>query len=849
MPPPKPSLTQPARISLLNKTDQASQPTNGDGKNPPDRSAPNGPGIPARWTSSAKTGVGTAISNQSRVWFTLSHGIFNEIYYPRIDQACIRDMGLIVTDGTNFFSEEKRDAGHKVEWLADGVPAFRLVNTCRDGRYRIEKQIVTDPHRDTVLQQVEFHTLQGALSDYHLHVLLAPHLGNHGGGNSAWVGEFEGTPLLFAQRNDCALALACSAPWTKRSAGYVGSSDGWQDLKAHNRMTWEHTRAENGNVALIAGIDLIKSRGNFVLALGFGKNPDEGARNAVASLCDGFDKAKRHYVGGWQEWTKTHASPAKSDRSVGDLTEKSLAVLRTHESKQAPGALIASLAIPWGFSKGDKDQGGYHLVWSRDMVETTGGLLAAGAHEDARRVLAFLQRTQQPDGHWSQNMWLDGSPYWNGIQLDETALPILLVDLAHREKALADGDLTKFWPMVKKATGYLARNGPVSPQDRWEEDPGYTPFTVAAEIAALLAAAEMAALNREASIANHLREIADVWNTSIERWMYMSATDWCKKFEVEGYYVRITPKTTGTDGASSQENVKVKNVTASEDTRRASHLISPDALALVRFGLRAADDPRIRDTAKVIDALLKVETPPGSTWHRYNDDGYGEHEDGSPFDGTGIGRGWPLLTGERAHYELAAGRAEIAKQLLAAMESFANESGLISEQVWDSPDIAERELHFGRPSGSAMPLVWAHAEYLKLRRSLHDGRLFDQPPQTVQRYLKEKTVSPRLTWRYNHKLRSLPPEKLLRIELMAPAVIHWTADDWKTCQDLKTHDAGLGIHMADLPTQSLPEGKQIKFTFYWPDASHWEGNDFMIRIATWRREDSVSAETNGTNGK
>jgi glucoamylase len=265
--------------------------------------------------------------------------------------------------------------------------------------------------------------------------------------------------------------------------------------------------------------------------------------------------------------------------------------------------------------------------------------------------------------------------------------------------------------------------------------------------------------------------------------------------------------------------------------------------------LRAADDPRIGDTAKVIDALLKVETPNGATWHRYNDDGYGEHEDGSPFDGTGIGRGWPLLSGERAHYELAAGRGEIAKTLLSAMESFANESGFISEQVWDASDIAERELYFDRPSGSAMPLVWAHAEYLKLRRSLRDGRLFDQPPQTVQRYLKEKTVSPRRVWRYNHKLRSLPPGKILRIELMAPSVIHWSADDWKTCQDIKTLDDGLGIHLADLPTQSRPEGTQIKFTFYWPNADRWEGRDFMVRIAAWRREDVVSPERNETNGK
>ena len=218
-------------------------------------------------------------------------------------------------------------------------------------------------------------------------------------------------------------------------------------------MTWEYTRAENGNVALTAGIDLPKSDGKFVLALGFGKDPDEAARNAIASLVDGFDKAKHDYIAGWQDWIKTHALLKQGEVAPGDLAQKSLAVLRTHESKQAPGAIIASLAIPWGFSKGDDDQGGYHLVWSRDMVETAGGLLAAGAHEDARLVLSFLQRTQQPDGHWSQNMWLNGSPYWNGIQMDETALPILLVDLAFREKALAGGDVAKFWPMVKKAAG------------------------------------------------------------------------------------------------------------------------------------------------------------------------------------------------------------------------------------------------------------------------------------------------------------------------------------------------------------------------------------------------------------
>lgn len=792
------------------------------------RLAPGAPGIAARWTSSAKVGVGTALSNDSRVWFTLSHGIFNEIYYPRIDQACVRDMGLIVTDGATFFSEEKRDAESSVHWLAEGVPAFELINVSRDGRYRIEKQALADPHRDTVLQQVRFIAQQDILSDYHLYVLLAPHLGNQGGGNTAWVDDFEGTPLLFARREGNALALGCSAAWARRSVGYVGSTDGWQDLKAHRRVTWEYDRAENGNVAMIGEIDLLASQGAFVLALGFGNEPESAARNAIASLRRGFAAARKDYIAGWQGWMKTHTPPKKPAVNTRDLTDISLAVLRTHESKAVPGGLIASLSIPWGFSKGDNDLGGYHLVWPRDLAETAGGLLAAGAHEDARRVLLYLQATQQPDGHWSQNMWLDGSPYWNGIQMDETALPILLVDLARREKALGAADVIRFWPMVRQAAGYLVRNGPVSPQDRWEEDPGYSPFTVSAEIAALLAAADLADLCHEASVAGYLRETADVWHGCIDRWMYASDITWCERFGVSGYYVRIAPTDVGTP--LRQEIVRIKNVVAAQNSRDASHVVSPDALALVRFGIRAADDPRIRDTVKVVDALLKVETPVGSTWHRYNDDGYGEHEDGAPFDGTGIGRGWPLLTGERAHYELTSGHIDVASRLLATMEAFANEGGLIPEQVWGAADIPERELHAGRPSGSAMPLVWAHAEYLKLRRSLRDGRLFDLPPQTVQRYLVEKAISPRRVWRFNHKIRSLPAGKMLRIETLAAARIHWSGDDWKSVQDLPSHDPGLGVHFADLPTQALAEGARIRFTFHWLEADRWEGADFLVLV-------------------
>ena len=226
---------------------------------------------------------------------------------------------------------------------------------------------------------------------------------------------------------------------------------------------------------------------------------------------------------------------------------------------------------------------------------------------------------------------------------------------------------------------------------------------------------------------------------------------------------------------------------------RAAHLISPDSLALVRFGLRAPDDPRILNTVKVIDALLKVNLPQGPCWYRYNGDGYGEHEDGSPFDGTGIGRPWPLLAGERAHYELAAGRPQAAEDLLKVMELSTEGGRLIPEQVWDAADIPALELFRGKPSGSACPLVWAHSEYIKLRRSLRDGKIFDQPPQTVQRYQVEKQKAAYFEWRFNNKCRSMPQGKKLRLVLPAPARVHWSFDGWQTAQDTNSRDP-LGVY-------------------------------------------------------
>jgi glucoamylase len=510
----------------------------------------------------------------------------------------------------------------------------------------------------------------------------------------------------------------------------------------------------------------------------------------------------------------------------------SACVLRTHEEKSFPGGIIASLSIPWGFSKGDEDLGGYHLVWPRDLVETGGGLLAFEAKEDALRVLGYLRVTQEADGHWPQNMWLDGTSYWQGIQMDEAALPILLVDLLRREGALSDGRLSEFWPMVRRAAGFVVRNGPVTQQDRWEEDPGYSPFTLAAEIAALLVAAELAEIHHEPELATLLRETADSWNANIERWIYESGGPLARKLGIDGYYVRIAPPDESEPECASplQGYVPIKNRPPADTLEPAASIVSPDALALVRFGLRAPDDPRILSTVKAIDALLKVELPQGPSWHRYNDDGYGEHDDGSPFDGTGVGRAWPLLTGERAHYELAAGRRAAAEALLHNMEKCADESGLIPEQVWEAHDIVPLELFFGRPSGSARPLVWAHAEYLKLRRSLRDGKVFDQPPQTYQRYVVEKQTCAIFIWSFNHKVRTMPPGKRLRLQILAPATVHWSTDAWHTAQDTGSRDTGVGMHFVDLPADKLPAGTRVVFTFYWTDDKRWEKTNFEVCV-------------------
>lgn len=789
--------------------------------------APGKPGRKPRWTTGAKTAVGTAISAESRIWFTISNGILNEVYFPSIDQANTRALRFLVADPGGFFSDEEADAKHSVEPVSPDVPSFRITTTCNQNRYQLRKDVVTDPERDVLLFAVEF-TPKSRRDDLHLYLLLDPHVGDCGGNNDGWIGKYKEIPMLFAKREATALAVACSAGFAKMSCGFDGVSDGWTDIQAHKRMTQTYTEASDGNVILSAEIDWRACHGKFMVAMAFGGHAAEAGQQARAGLLRDFATVRKRYINQWRYNQRQYLRLGDGKDRTRDMYRVSTAVLQIHESKRFPGAVVAGLSIPWGMARGDEDIGGYHVIWPRDMVQAAMGRLACGDAASARRTLFYLKCTQESDGNWPQNMWLDGTPHWTATQMDGTSFGIVLADALRRARELADSDP---WSMIRSAAGFLVRNGPLTEQERWEEDPGYSPNTMAVEIAALLAAADFAQAQKEKNVAEFLRHTADAWNDSIEELAYATGTELAKQHGVDGYYVRVSPPEVIETGLRNESTIRIKNLPKEKQQKRAVDIVSPGVLALVRFGLRAPSDQRILNTLKVIDATLKKEVSTGPIWYRYTDDGYGEQPDGSPFEKTGKGRGWPLLAGERAHFEIARGDFKYAERLRDTMIAQTSQCGLLPEQVWDSNDIPERGLYNGHPSGSGMPLVWAHAEYIKLLRSLKERKVWDMPPQPVERYLNQKKTAGFRIWTFKQQRSKIPAGKNLRLDALSRATVRWTTDGWKTRQETQTIDSALGVHYAMLNTASLESGGNVEFTFFWPEANKWEGRSFKVDIA------------------
>jgi glucoamylase len=259
----------------------------------------------------------------------------------------------------------------------------------------------------------------------------------------------------------------------------------------------------------------------------------------------------------------------------------------------------------------------------------------------------------------------------------------------------------------------------------------------------------------------------------------------------------------------------------------AREIVDGGFLELVRYGIRRGGDRLIEDSLRVIDSTLKTDFPAGPCWRRYNHDGYGQRDDGGPFVGWGVGRPWPLLTGERGHYELAAGRD--ATPYLRAMENFATATRLLPEQIWDGPDNPQAHLYFGMPTGAAMPLMWAHAEYIKLLRSVTDDAVFDLLPDVAERYLNQRGRRDLEVWKHNRQIQSVPAACVLRVQAGEPFMLHWSNDGWKTPIDTAAQTTAIGLHFVDVVI-AAGDRAPILFTFRWLDDGGWEGRDYKVDV-------------------
>jgi glucoamylase len=793
--------------------------------------APGGPGITPKWTFGAKDGVGTAYSVSSRMWYTVANGVVTEVYYPTIDMPQLRDTQFLVSDGETFFHDERRHMTTKTECPGCDDLGFRIVNSDPEGRYSIEKTIIGDPHLPCLLIHTKFNVAPEWQGRLHLYVLCAPHLNIGGWHNNGEVMQARGRRLLLAYKEDTYLAVAATVRMIKQSVGYVGVNDGWADLSHNFQMDWAYTSALDGNIALTGELDLSQTT-EFTLGLAFGHTRHNAASTLAQSLAIPFDQSMKTFEDQWQRTRKRMGLLEKISQYDSFLFERSVNLLLANEDKLYPGAMIASLSIPWGEDKSDDDLGGYHLVWTRDMVNCATALLAVGDTATPLRAMIYLAVTQREDGGFYQNFWVDGDPYWTGVQLDEVSFPIMLAWRLWKANGLANFDP---YITVTRACGYLIREGPATKQDRWEEAGGYSPSTLATNIAALICAAEFIESRGDPHTAEFVRAYSDFLESHVEKWTVTNHGTLVPG--IARHYIRINPAISAEGSQGDEDPDKGELILANQKPGNqykypANQIVDGGFLELVRFGIRCADDPLIIESLKVIDAVLKVDTPPGPCWKRYNHDGYGQRDDGSSYEGWGVGRPWPLLTLERAAYELALGKD--IEPLLRAVENFASGVGLIPEQIWDAPDIPEQHMFFGRPTGSAIPLMWAHADFVKMVRSTVDKKVFDLVDPVAARYRdRPADATPRQkieVWKMNRQVRTIEPGVLLRVQASSPFTLHWSADEWHTQQDTASTPTALGIEYADIQvalTQNLP----LRFTFFWPQDNQWQGQNYEVAVS------------------
>jgi glucan 1,4-alpha-glucosidase len=719
--------------------------------------------------------LGTARNTSSKVWYTVAGGVLSDVYYPTIDTTNVETLQYIVTDGATFTDLQSRDMTYTVRALDRAGMECQVTSVAKGGKYRIVSDYVTDPARNAVLIRTRFTPLVGDLSDYRLYVRFDPSVNGNGGGgtgnggaDTAVVDTSTGHSILVASDTTTAtnaanrdyaqpVYAALDGPLAEASAGFAGAgSDGLVQLDASHALTSTFDSASNGNVTETARVDLTGS--GFTLALGFAPTQADAVATGEASLAAGFTAAGKRYEHGWATYDANLNAPPKklpglSNKRVKELAETywlSANVLKASEDKTFPGAIVASPTSPWGqaVSAGDPNNtyfGSYREVFARDLYEVWTGLVADGDLHTARDAVLFLfDRQQLSDGSMPRNSLLNGklAPDSFGTQLDETSYPILMAD----QLGMTDANL--YADHVKPAANFIASHGPAFGVERWEEQSGFSPSTIAAEIAGLIAAADLADANGDHLSAAVWRGVADDWQRSVKEWTVTTNGP----LAAHPYFIRLSK--TGDPNAAISYNLGNGGPTLDQRA-----VVDAGFLELARLGELSASDPDILQSLPVLDSAIESSTASGPGWHRYNGDGYGDGAgDGHPWapSGAGAGHVWPLLSAERGEESLQTGDVAGGAALLDSIARMAGGVGLIPEQDWELPDLAASpfgtdptiaSIGFtnGQPAGSANPLTWASAAFVRLFADLGAGRLIDRPTSTYHRYVAHTQATTSLT--------------------------------------------------------------------------------------------------------
>ncbi|MCG7568572.1 glucan 1,4-alpha-glucosidase [Pseudoalteromonas sp. CNC9-20] len=762
-------------------------------------SAPGAPGDKPFWAYSGKTGIGTsyeayqqgryddnsATGTVSKVWFSLAKGMITETMFGLIHQAQIRDMQFIVS-GADFVVAESDGLSNRVEYLdvdPQGRPtslAYRVTSEDSQGRFRIIKDIFTDPDAQSLMVRVRFQANEPGLR---AHVQVNPYVNNDGVDDRAKVAD----DALIAYSGAHYLSLQSAKGLSDGSVGFVGQSDRYSQLKARGEFTrYQSTGEQAGNVAMSATLGEISENSQFDLVLSYGNSEQDALAQGQKTLKRGYDKVLAHYNGdgdaiGWQDYLQSLQLERLYDASTdgGKLLNTSALVLKAQEDKTHAGALIASLSNPWGDTvAAEQGHTGYKAVWVRDFYQVAMAFLAMGDTQTAKAAFNYLPKVQvredtpgnQGDTGWFlQKTHVDGELEWVGVQLDQTAMPIMLAWKLYKGGVLSKNELTQWYrTMLQPAADFLVEGGlakilwndtqitpPYTQQERWEEQAGYSPSTTAAVVAGLISAGEIAKLSGDTDSAQRYLATAKQYEQDIEALMFTSKGTLTGEASDGRYFVRIAQD----ENTNGDTRLAANNGRAGMDKKQ---ILDGGFLELVRYGVRGADSESVTaslpeyDDQSLVDNLRVKYTftdeqgraYPG--WRRYGNDGYGEDEKrgsnyaegGNNTDGQ-RGRVWPFFTGERGHYEIAAANAvrggltaqdyqRIQHTYVFGMEAFANKGMMLPEQVWDGVGVNPFGYELGEGTNSATPLAWTHAEYVKLLRSLTDKTVWDHYPIVEQ---------------------------------------------------------------------------------------------------------------------